>query len=80
MKENSAVRMIVTLVVIAVIVAGIMSVVNSITAPIIAENAEKELNAALAEVIDADTFDKKRKKMVMHFMPHLKTARMQVCA
>ena len=42
MKENSAVRMIVTLVVIAVIVAGIMSVVNSITAPIIEKNQKFE--------------------------------------
>ena len=62
MKENSAVRMIVTLVVIAVVVAGIMSVVNNITAPVIAENAEKELNLALSEVMDADKFDKKAEK------------------
>ena len=58
MKENSAIRMILTLVVIAVVVAGIMSTVNSVTAPVIAENSERELNAALAEVIDADNFVK----------------------
>lgn len=58
MKENSAIRMILTLVVIAVCVAGIMSAVNSVTAPVIAENAVKELNAALAEVIDADSFER----------------------
>lgn len=54
--KNSILNMTLTLVIIAVIVSVAMSYVNSITAPLIAQNAEKKLNMSLADVIDAEKF------------------------
>ena len=54
--KNESLKMIVTLLVICVLIAGGMSVVNGITAPIIAQNDVEKLNSSLALVLDADTF------------------------
>ena len=54
--KNESLKMIVTLLVICVLIAGGMSVVNGITAPIIAQNDVEKLNNSLALVLDADTF------------------------
>lgn len=56
-KENSSLKMIVTLVVIAVVIAFAMSYVNKLTAPVIEQNAKDRLNAALAEIIPADNYN-----------------------
>lgn len=55
-KENSSLKMIVTLVVIAAVIALAMSYVNSLTAPIIEKNANEKLNGSLAEVLAADEY------------------------
>lgn len=56
-KENSSIRMIVTLVVIACVIALAMSYVNGLTAPIIEKNAQERLNNSLAEVLPADNYE-----------------------
>lgn len=56
-KENSSLKMIVTLVVIACVIALAMSYVNSLTAPIIEKNAADKLNRSLAEVLPADSYE-----------------------
>lgn len=56
-KENSALKMIITLVVIACVIALAMSYVNGLTAPIIQKNAETKLNNSLAEVLPADSYE-----------------------
>ena len=56
-KENSSLKMIVTLVVIACVIALAMSYVNSLTSPIIEKNAADKLNRSLAEVLPADSYE-----------------------
>lgn len=56
-KENSALRMIVTLVVIACVIALAMSYVNGITLPVIEKNAQEKLDKSLAEVLPADSYE-----------------------
>ena len=56
-NENSSLRMTVTLVVIAAVIALAMSYVNTLTAPVIAENAEKALNESLAIVLPAESYE-----------------------
>lgn len=55
-KENSSLRMILTLMVIAAVIALAMSYVNGLTAPIIEQNAKDKLNKSLAEVLSADEY------------------------
>ena len=56
-KENSALKMIVTLVIIACVIALAMSYVNGLTAPVIHKNAETKLNNSLSEVLPADSYE-----------------------
>ncbi len=56
-KGNSALKMILTLIVIACVIALAMSYVNSLTAPIIEKNAADKLNRSLAEVLPADSYE-----------------------
>ena len=55
MKKN--LRLIITLALVAAIATGLLSVVNDITAPIIKEGDERRLQAALSDVVDAETFE-----------------------
>ncbi|MBQ2897203.1 MAG: FMN-binding protein [Clostridia bacterium] len=55
-KGNSALKMILTLVVIAAVIALAMSYVNRLTAPIIEQNAKDKLNQSLSEVLKADEY------------------------
>ena len=54
--KNSILNMTLTLVIIAVVVSIAMSYVNTVTAPLIAENAVKKLNESLATVIEGEEF------------------------
>lgn len=56
-NENSALKMIVTLVVIACVIALAMSYVNGLTAPVIEKNAQEKLDNSLAEVLPADSYE-----------------------
>ena len=56
-KENSAVRMILTLVIIASVIAAAMSFINKLTAPIIEKNGQEALNKSLAVVLPADSYE-----------------------
>ncbi len=54
--KNNIFTMTLTLVIIAIVVSVAMSYVNSVTAPMIANNDAKKLNESLATVIEADEF------------------------
>ncbi len=60
-KENSTwtdiLKPVVVLTVICIVVSGILAFANSVTAPIIASNAEKAANRAKAELLEADEYE-----------------------
>ena len=55
-KENSSLKLIITLVVITVVIALAMSYVNGVTLPIIEKNAQNRLNESLKKVLPADEY------------------------
>lgn len=55
-KENSSLKMIITLVIITALIALAMSYVNTLTAPIIEKNAQEKLDKSLSEVLPADEY------------------------
>lgn len=60
-KQNSTVKDTVVLMfklgIICIVVAGLLSIVNSVTAPIIETNNEKEFNESMKQVINGDSFN-----------------------